>query len=103
MRILSHHTTTQNNNTMSITPPECGSIYLVLFFNMVYSRKKLNRGKQEGLSIYLFERSTGIFTFLTLPLEIKDKPKFHPWKLHKFLLHPSEVQRPLHDLIPFHF
>ena len=32
-----------------------------------------------------------IFLFITLPLEIPGKPKFHPWKFRKIVLHPLEI------------
>ena len=34
--------------------------------------------KQEELRTYFFENPPEIFGFLTLPLEIPDKSKFHP-------------------------
>ena len=41
-----------------------------------------------------------IYTFLKKPLEFiylslyPQKTSFHPWKFHKFLLHPLEIPRP---------
>ena len=32
--------------------------------------------------------------FVTLPWEIPDKMKFHPWKFQKIVLHPLEIPRP---------
>ena len=48
-----------------------------------YSRKKPNIGNWRH----------GIFHFFTLPLEIPDKTKLHPWKFHKIVLDPSEIPR----------
>ena len=47
-----------------------------------YSRKSPNRGGggRGRLKIYFFEKTPGIFRFVTLPLEIPDKTSFHPWK-----------------------
>ena len=50
--------------------------------------------KQGGLSTYFLEKSPGIFHFITLPLEIPNKTKLHPWKFHKIMLHPLEITRP---------
>ena len=33
-----------------------------------------------------------IFTFVSLPLEIPDKVKLHPWEFYKIMLHPLEFQ-----------
>ena len=48
-----------------------------------YSRKKPNIGHWRH----------GIFHFFTLPLEIPDKTKLHPWKSHKIVLDPLEISR----------
>ena len=48
-----------------------------------YSRKKPNIGHWRH----------GIFHFFTLPLEIPDKTKLHPWKFHKIVLDPLEIPR----------
>ena len=48
-----------------------------------YSRKKPNIGDWRH----------GIFHFFTLPLEIPDKTKLHPWKSHKIVLDPLEISR----------
>ena len=51
-----------------------------------YSRKK----KQEGWGHTFFWKTPGIFlSFLTLPLEISEKTKLHPWKFHKIMLDQS--------------
>ena len=64
---------------------------LAMMFKLGYSRKKLHRGR---LKTYLLE-SPSTFLFFTLPLEIPDKTKLHPWKFHKFLLDPpEEIPRP---------
>ena len=42
--------------------------------------------KTRGLRIYIFEKTLRIFCFFTLPLEIPDKIKLHPWKFHKVML-----------------
>ena len=52
-----------------------------------------NQGGRE-LRTYVFEKTPGIFRFPTLPLEIPDKTKLHPWKLRKILIHPLEILRP---------
>ena len=49
------------------------------------------RGRGEEI---LFEKLPGIFTLFTLPLEIADKIRLHFHKLHKIMLHPSEILRP---------
>ena len=49
-------------------------------------KKKTNRG--VGV------RSCGIFRVFTLPLEIPDKARLHPWKFHQTVLHASEILRP---------
>ena len=59
-----------------------------------YSRKKT---KQGGFRTYFFENVQGVFNFFTLPLEIPDKTKFHPWKLHKIVFNTLEITRPLKD------
>ena len=43
-----------------------------------------------GLSIYFFENFPRIFWFLILALEILDKTKLHPKKLHKFGYSPQK-------------
>ena len=47
-------------------------------------QKKTNRGLEDMLD----------FMFFTLPLEIPDKTKLLPQKLHKIVLHHGEIQRP---------
>ena len=59
-----------------------------------YSRKRPKREEGWGLRTYFFENTPGIFWFLTLPLDIPDKTKLHPWKLHKVVIHPLEILRP---------
>ena len=50
-----------------------------------------------------FLKTHGIFYFFTLPLEIPDKIKLHPWKFHKIALDPLEIPRPNHqDTWKFH-
>ena len=61
---------------------------LMHFCQIDYSRKKT---KQEGFRIYFFENLPGIFNFFNLPLEIPDKTKFHPWKLHKIVFNTLEI------------
>ena len=41
------------------------------------------------------KKTPRIFRFVTLPVEIPDKMKFHPWKFYKFLLHPLLFYWPL--------
>ena len=60
---------------------------------MGYSRKKTKQGGGVVGDI-LFWTAPGIFHFFTLPLEISEKTKLHPWKFHKIVLHPLEIPRP---------
>ena len=41
-----------------------------------------------------FKKTLEFFMFFTLPMEILDKTKFHPWKFHKILLDPLENSTP---------
>ena len=59
--------------------------------HMGYSRKNPNRRVEN---IIFWKKTPGIFRFVTLPLEIPDKMKLHPWKLHKIVLHQLEFPRP---------
>ena len=66
---------------------------LDIFLNMCRSKckssfasRKKTGGKESGgggLRTYFFEKPSGIFHFLTLPLEISDKTKVYLWKFHK--------------------
>ena len=49
-------------------------------------------GEWRGLRIYFLD-PPGNFRFFTLPLEIPDKAKFHPCKLHKIFLHSLKILR----------
>ena len=60
---------------------------------MGYSRKKTKQGGGVVGDI-LFWTAPGIFHFFTLPLEISEKTKLHPWKFHKIVWHPLEIPRP---------
>ena len=51
--------------------------------------------KNKGLRT--FENSLEFFIFFTLPLEVLDKTKLHPWKFHKIVLDPLEIPRPNHQ------
>ena len=52
--------------------------------------------KQGGVEDMLFVNCSEFFGFLLyIPLEIPDRTKLHPQKLHKIVLHPSEILRPL--------
>ena len=57
---------------------------------MGYFKKK----KTGRLTTYFFEKPAGIFRLFTLPMEIRDKTRLHSQKLHKIMLHPSEILRP---------
>ena len=37
--------------------------------------------KRPYILLTFFEKTTGIFRFVTFPFEIPDKMKFHPWNL----------------------
>ena len=54
---------------------------------LVHFRKNPNRKKGRN-----GKKTPRIFRFVTLPVEIPDKMKLHPWKFYKFLLHPLEFQ-----------
>ena len=54
---------------------------------MGYSRKK----QTGGLRTYFFKYPLKFLGFLLLPLEITDKTRLHPYKLHKIVLCPSEI------------
>ena len=58
-----------------------------------YSRKENSR----GLRTYFFEKPLEFFNFFTLPLEIPDKTKLHPWKSHKIALDSLGIARPNHQ------
>ena len=60
---------------------------------MGYSRKKTKQGG-GWLETYIFELPLEFFIFFTLPLEISEKIKLHPWKFHKIVLHLLEIPRP---------
>ena len=45
------------------------------------------------MKIY-FKKNPGIFRFLTLPPEISDETKLHPWKFCKIVLEPFKNLRP---------
>ena len=62
-------------------------------------KEKKNRGKGwggvgGGVEDILFRKLPGIFHFFTLPLEIPDRTKLHPWKSHKIVLDPLKIPRP---------
>ena len=46
-----------------------------------------------GLSTYVLEKDPWNFKFVTLPLEIHEKIKLHPWQFHKIVLHPLEFPK----------
>ena len=58
------------------------------FFNTLFDPNFLKRLRT------FFENSPVIFRVFTLPLKIPDKAKLDPQKLHKIVLHPSEILRP---------
>ena len=53
--------------------------------------------KKQKVEDILFWKTPGVFYFVTLPLEIPDKTKLHPWKFHKTALDPLEIPRPNHQ------
>ena len=78
--------------------PERQSLNLVIFELIAdhwlgYSRKENSR----GLRTYFFEEPLEFFNFFTLPLEIPDKTKLHPWKFHKIALDSLGIPRPNHQ------
>ena len=55
-----------------------------------YSKKNPDRGGW----VYTFpENPSGIFKFVSLPLEIPEKTNFHTRKFWKFVSHPLEILR----------
>ena len=56
-------------------------------------QKKKQTGSGEGWW-YTFENTPKTFKLFTLPLEIPGKTRPHQQKLHKIVLHPSEILRP---------
>ena len=50
------------------------------FGKLGYSRKSPNREEGGGWGYTFFEKTPGIFRFVTLPLEFPDKTSFHLWK-----------------------
>ena len=65
------------------------------------------KSKHGVLRIYFFEKTLKIFRFVTLPLELPDKMKFHPWQFHQTVLHPRPIEIPRYFLLDhawkFHF
>ena len=53
-----------------------------------YSRKNPSRWH------ILLKKILRLFTFVTLPLEILEKTKLHPWKFYNILLHLLEIPMP---------
>ena len=49
------------------------------------------KSKQGRLGTYFSEKVPGIFRLVTLPSEIPDEIKLHPWKFCKILLHPLDI------------
>ena len=45
------------------------------------------------VDILFWNSPSGIFRFVTLPLEIPEKAKFHPWKFCKIVCQPLEIPR----------
>ena len=45
------------------------------------------------VDILFWNSPSEVFRFVTLPLEIPDKAKFHPWKFCKIVCHPLEIPR----------
>ena len=54
------------------------------------------KSRQGGLRIYFFDKTPGVFMFVTLPLpfEIPEKTKLHASKFHRIVLHLLEIPRP---------
>ena len=53
-------------------------------------QKKTEQGRGRGGG----GEGPGVFRFFTLHLEIPDKTRLHPQKLHQIVLHPSKILRP---------
>ena len=58
--------------------------------SLKYSSKKLSRTYIP----FWTPPPPGIFHFFTLSLEIPDKIKLHPWKIHKIIFNTLEIQKP---------
>ena len=58
---------------------------------MGYSRKNPNR---RGWGYTFLKSPPGNFRFVTLLQEIPEKKSFYPWRLCKFVWHPSEIPKP---------
>ena len=48
---------------------------------------------EERLRIYFLNKTSGIFTFVSLLLTIPDKTGFHSWKFCKIVWHQLEIPR----------
>ena len=51
--------------------------------------EKIQTGKGGGWGHTFLKKNLGICRLVTLPLDISDKMKLHPWKFHKFVSHPK--------------
>ena len=69
-------------------------IYLNIYHLACFWAVPEKKNKEAGLRTYFFEKTPGFCRFFTLPLEIPDRTRLHPCKLHKIVLHPSEILRP---------
>ena len=64
----------------------------------LFQKKQTNKKKRPKVEDILFKKNPEIFHVFTLPLEILDKRKLHPWIFYKIML---EKPRPLE--IPNYF
>ena len=46
-----------------------------------------------GYTLYISEKPTGNFRFVTLPRKIPEKKSFYRWKFCKFVWHPLEIPK----------
>ena len=72
-----------------------GAVQVNYFGMGYYSRKKTNRGGEERLRTYFFEKNPEFFLLFSVPLEIPAKQSSIPGNLVKLcMLHPWKTSRP---------
>ena len=54
----------------------------------------LQKKSKRGIRTKFWKKNPGIFRFATLPSEILEKAKLHPWKFSKIVWHPLDIPRP---------
>ena len=86
--------TTYWNPLITVLVKECTLGSETIFFLVMGHPRKKQMAGGGGLRTYFFEKKPRkCFIFFTLPLEIPDKTKLHPWKFRKIVLHPLEIPR----------